>query len=384
MHAARMNTAVIGLEFILSLLCFYLLMLLHPPPLSSSTLFNPLELTRHPNPTKQQMEPSPESQHVTSSSSSFFFSYPPSRNPASLQSFLSGALRNGQIGGDPLQVSHASSESPIRIRTEVRVMRTHRTHHPTGLEREPEVASDPSVASQPASRSRNSHSSRSQTTTTRTAPTIAVKSEPESEEAPVRPNTRSRKRQHTEQSKSAASVLPPKKRKRAPKQPVQLKKPPPGSKSEEEDEKKPSAELTSCCCICMCDVEHEELALINGCEHQFCFGCIEKWAERENTCPLCKMRFNKIDRVNRRRKKGTKNTKKVKQRDQRSDLVPGAALEGLLGMYYPVCMSCYPCMCRSNLICTSCSYFSQFCISPPFSSAKYRPSHIFWGWEWIY
>mmetsp|Transcript_2734 Transcript_2734/g.5589 ORF Transcript_2734/g.5589 Transcript_2734/m.5589 type:complete len:271 (-) Transcript_2734:235-1047(-) len=31
-----------------------------------------------------------------------------------------------------------------------------------------------------------------------------------------------------------------------------------------------------------------------------------------------------------KRKKGTKNTKKVKQRDQRTDLVPGAALEGLI------------------------------------------------------
>jgi hypothetical protein len=292
------------------------------------------------------MEPSPESQHVTSSSSSFFFSYPPSRNPGSLQSFLSGALRSGQIGGDPLQVSHASSESPIRIRTEVRMMRTQRTHHPMPLERETEVASDPSVASRTASRSRNSHSIRSQANTTRTAPARSVKSEPENEEAPVRPNTRSRKRQHTEQSNSVASVLPPRKRKRAPKQPVQLKKPPPGSKSQEEEDEKPSAEATSSCCICMCDVEHEEVALVNGCEHQFCFGCIEKWAERENTCPLCKVRFTKIDRVNKRRKKGTKNTKKVKQRDQRSDLVPGAALEGLLGMYFIqfVCRVFYVCI----------------------------------------
>jgi hypothetical protein len=211
-------------------------------------------------------------------------------------------------------------------------MRTQHTHHPVGLERETEVASDASVASLPVSRSRSLHSTRSQTSTTRTAPDRTVKTEPESEEAPVRPNTRSRKRQHTDQSNHVASVPPPRKRKLLPKQPVQLKKPPPGSKSEEEEEKKPSAETSSSCCICMCDVEHEELALINGCEHQFCFVCIEKWAERENTCPLCKVRFTKIDRVNKRRKKGTKNTKKVKQRDQRSDLVPGAALEGLLGM----------------------------------------------------
>merc|ERR1712146_144566 len=53
-------------------------------------------------------------------------------------------------------------------------------------------------------------------------------------------------------------------------------------------------------------------------------------AERENKCPLCKNRFNKIDRVNKTRKKGSKNSKKVKTRDQRSDIVPGAALEGLI------------------------------------------------------
>jgi len=83
----------------------------------------------------------------------------------------------------------------------------------------------------------------------------------------------------------------------------------------------------------MCDVEPNDLALVNSCDHRFCFGCIEKWAERENKCPLCKIRFTKIDRVNKKRKKGTKNSKKVKQRDQRSDIVPGAALEGLIGKY---------------------------------------------------
>jgi hypothetical protein len=81
----------------------------------------------------------------------------------------------------------------------------------------------------------------------------------------------------------------------------------------------------------MCEVEADDLSHINSCHHSFCFGCIEKWAERENTCPLCKCRFTKIDRVNKKRKKGTKNSKKVKQRDQRSDLLPGAAIEGLLG-----------------------------------------------------
>ena len=78
-----------------------------------------------------------------------------------------------------------------------------------------------------------------------------------------------------------------------------------------------------------------DLASINGCDHLFCFECIEQWAERENSCPLCKCRFTKIDRVHKaKRKKGEPaNTKKVKQKDQRSDIAPGAALEGLLASF---------------------------------------------------
>eukprot|EP00535_Pseudo-nitzschia_heimii_P001044 CAMPEP_0197188246 /NCGR_PEP_ID=MMETSP1423-20130617/17511_1 /TAXON_ID=476441 /ORGANISM="Pseudo-nitzschia heimii, Strain UNC1101" /LENGTH=387 /DNA_ID=CAMNT_0042640041 /DNA_START=207 /DNA_END=1370 /DNA_ORIENTATION=+ len=117
------------------------------------------------------------------------------------------------------------------------------------------------------------------------------------------------------------------------------KKPPPGpalkkdpeGKSDSKDDfadSKPAA--VESCCICMCDVEPNDLAKIDGCDHRFCFGCIEKWSERENTCPLCKARFTKIERVNKKRKKGIKNTKKVKHRDQRTDVLPGAAaIEGL-------------------------------------------------------
>ena len=82
------------------------------------------------------------------------------------------------------------------------------------------------------------------------------------------------------------------------------------------------------CCICLEEPSTLELASINGCTHNFCFTCIEKWSERENTCPLCKTRFTKIDRVNKpppykKRKRGeqrTKLTKKVRNRDQRADV----------------------------------------------------------------
>ena len=142
------------------------------------------------------------------------------------------------------------------------------------------------------------------------------------------PTTRSRKRLITEPPVQAPGSS---QRKRARAKQVSLKKPPPVLKAEEDD-KKPKA--VDNCCICMCDVEPDDLAGISGCDHQFCFGCIEKWAERENSCPLCKNRFNKITRVNGKRRKGMKTTKKVKQRDQRSDLLPGTALEGLLGRLF--------------------------------------------------
>lgn len=108
---------------------------------------------------------------------------------------------------------------------------------------------------------------------------------------------------------------------------VDLKKAPPQAKYDKEDDQKPEAKID--CCICMCDVEPDDVAKIDGCDHRFCFGCIEKWSERENRCPLCKARFHKIERVRKKRGKG-KNSKKVKQKDQRSELSSGAAIEGLI------------------------------------------------------
>lgn len=113
-----------------------------------------------------------------------------------------------------------------------------------------------------------------------------------------------------------------------------LKSPPPGS----DDSKKPAekTETTASCCICMDEPKPADLAKITGCDHFFCFECIEKWAERENSCPLCKVRFTKIERVNKAKKKkgeASKNSKKVKQKDQRSDIATGAALEGLLASF---------------------------------------------------
>lgn len=88
------------------------------------------------------------------------------------------------------------------------------------------------------------------------------------------------------------------------------------------------------CCICIEEPDPADLATVNGCEHLFCFECIEKWADRENTCPLCKERFSEIQRVNKcqdqPKKKGTaKNVKKVKNKDQRADMSNGNSIQGL-------------------------------------------------------
>ena len=252
------------------------------------------------------------------------------RNRGSLCSFISDSIRNGQVGADSLIEASTIGSSSGVIRAEFLMTRT-----PQDFGRDSSTSTGPAVARRAPTRSRASPGPRS-----RNLPTpihSATAKEPENNESPARnheanngPNTRSKKRHANEHVSGAESV--PTQRKRSRSKPAALKKPPPAPVPNlEDEEKKPSAEENSSCCICLCEVLPDELSLINGCDHRFCFECIEKWAERENTCPLCKMRFTKIDRVCKRRKKGTRNTKKVKQRDQRSDLVPGAALEGLLG-----------------------------------------------------
>jgi hypothetical protein len=63
-----------------------------------------------------------------------------------------------------------------------------------------------------------------------------------------------------------------------------------------------------------------DIATLSGCDHTFCFACIQQWSKTENTCPLCKKRFDSI----------TSDTAslKVKARSQRSE--SAIALESLL------------------------------------------------------
>ena len=57
------------------------------------------------------------------------------------------------------------------------------------------------------------------------------------------------------------------------------------------------------CGICMNEVEFQ--GEIDSCLHVFCFDCVKEWAQVsdiqiENTCPLCKLRFNTITKITHR------------------------------------------------------------------------------------
>jgi len=106
-------------------------------------------------------------------------------------------------------------------------------------------------------------------------------------------------------------------------------------------EKPEKIEEAKKCCICLDVPNISEASSLNGCAHVFCFGCIEKWAERENSCPLCKNRFTKIERVTKppakKRKKGdpprAKQTKKIQHRDQRTDFITANPLQSLFASF---------------------------------------------------
>eukprot|EP00804_Cyclotella_cryptica_P024435 CCRYP_019254-RB/>CCRYP_019254-RB protein AED:0.07 eAED:0.07 QI:1355/1/1/1/0/0.33/3/1288/616 len=98
------------------------------------------------------------------------------------------------------------------------------------------------------------------------------------------------------------------------------------------NEQPEESEAPSPCCICLEIPTAEDLASISGCSHPFCFGCIEKWAERENTCPLCKARFLNIERVNFCGTNNSEKSKKVTNRDQRTDFSFMNSLTGI-GMF---------------------------------------------------
>ncbi len=127
----------------------------------------------------------------------------------------------------------------------------------------------------------------------------------------------------------------------------------PTSPVDKKEGSKPSAVPSPpICCICLEEPSNDELSSIDSCTHPFCFSCIEQWADQENTCPLCKAKFYKIDRVNtisrkrkdidseseekggeepRHDKEEERSSKRVRNRDQRSNVHRYSSLESIFG-----------------------------------------------------
>ena len=49
------------------------------------------------------------------------------------------------------------------------------------------------------------------------------------------------------------------------------------------------------CAICFDSTEDDSLAKIDGCQHKFCFQCIDTWSETKRECPLCRKPFSSIE-----------------------------------------------------------------------------------------
>lgn len=54
-------------------------------------------------------------------------------------------------------------------------------------------------------------------------------------------------------------------------------------------------EEKSVCTICIEEIDVQKEARVSGCQHRFCFECINHWAKTcSNTCPNCKVKFKEI------------------------------------------------------------------------------------------
>ncbi|KAL3805652.1 hypothetical protein HJC23_005896 [Cyclotella cryptica] len=50
------------------------------------------------------------------------------------------------------------------------------------------------------------------------------------------------------------------------------------------------------CPICYEIPSPEDVTIVCGCKHKFCFGCIDNWAQIKNSCPLCNYIFTAVIR----------------------------------------------------------------------------------------
>lgn len=111
-------------------------------------------------------------------------------------------------------------------------------------------------------------------------------------------------------------------------------------------------EAEKLCVICLNAPEPNKLANLDCCTHPFCYECIFEWATKsENSCPLCKQKFNKI--VYKDESGKTKN-KTVKDKKQ---FISGLDLETLINDESED--FCYVCLSGEDgevlMICDMCS-----------------------------
>jgi len=86
------------------------------------------------------------------------------------------------------------------------------------------------------------------------------------------------------------------------------------------------------CGICMGVVSLQ--GQLDSCTHIFCFDCIARWAETENTCPFCKKRFASVKRIAKRKiysfsRRKPKHVLRVTNKNQNSK-VSDSELEALI------------------------------------------------------
>lgn len=73
-------------------------------------------------------------------------------------------------------------------------------------------------------------------------------------------------------------------------------------------------------CICSICLDYVSLrGRLSACEHSFCFDCILRWAQRENTCPLCKVRFRRVRKEALRKTYGKEGTVELQVEDRAQD-----------------------------------------------------------------
>jgi len=66
------------------------------------------------------------------------------------------------------------------------------------------------------------------------------------------------------------------------------------------------------CAICTDVIS--DATMNNGCNHEFCFTCIETWSRTTNSCPLCKARFTYLTRLDALTPTKRKSTEEKKRR----------------------------------------------------------------------